>query len=100
MAKRTKAVILPELEALIVEFMQAENDKENLVLTGFVLKAKAIDMMSNEPQDMGTTIWLTPERQDIFMSLGLSEALAQDVSRHYEWMYDDADSIDEDPDNG
>lgn len=94
---RSKEEILPDLEALIVEYMQAGTEIESLVLQGFVLKAQATDIAKlGDAAEMGTVIWATPAHQSIFMSMGLAEALVQDVSMHYGFLYEGADWQDDD----
>lgn len=94
---RSKEEILPELEAKLLEYITAGTELgDHVMLDGFVLKARAIDMEREGPQTMGVTIWLTPTHQDVFKSLGMAEALVQDVSRYYDSLYNDADRLDED----
>ena len=94
---RTKAEVLPELEAKILEYMQAGTSIQSLMLDGFVLKVRAVDVEQlGNPQVMGTTIWLTPANQDVFKSLGLAEAMVQDVRKYYADLFDNAYNEDED----
>lgn len=89
---RTKEQILPELEALIVEYMQAGTEIQSLMLDSFVLKARGTDLAHmGEPGAMGTTIWMTSERQDIFKSIGLAGALVIDVDTHYQNLIEEAE---------
>lgn len=94
---RSKEEILPELEAKLLEYIVAGTELgEHVVLDSFVLKMRAIDLESTGPQVMGVTLWLTPERQDVFKSLGMANALVQDVERYYEGLYTDSERLDED----
>lgn len=95
--KRTKEAILSELEALITEYMQAGAETGALMLDSFVLKARAVDTTRlDEQARMGITIWLCPTNQDVFKSIGLAEALREDISRYYDSLFEDADLLGDD----
>lgn len=97
--QRTREQILQELEALILEYAVTDTDIQSPILTGFVLKASFQDIMDAPSKGgFGNMIWLCPEDQNIFMSIGLSDALSTDVQRHYDYLYDNAFNRSEDDD--
>lgn len=92
---RDKAEILTDLENLLVEYMQAGTELQSLMLDGFVIKARAVDAEHLENRSaLGITIWIAPESQDVFKSLGLANALTQDVETYYAALFGNSEALD------
>lgn len=85
---RTKEQILSDIEVLLVEYMVAETELTTVILDGYVMKLRAIDVSptAEGQQQLGVTCWVAPESQDIFKSMGLASALDGDVNSHYQYM--------------
>jgi hypothetical protein len=94
---RTKDEIRADIEPLLVEYLQAGTDVTTLMLDSYVIKARAVDIARPTDQQaaLGTMVWFTAENQDVFKSMGLAGALAQDVDRYYEDLYDGAEPLDQ-----
>lgn len=73
-----QAQLLNEIQDRIEEYMSLNAEKP-AVITGWVLHAKGI----TEDHGLTRSLWLAPEEQDIFTSLGLASALEMTVQGQF-----------------
>lgn len=74
----TKEEIEDQIAALLEQYMSLDAESPH-ILTGWLIQARGVGPESR----ITRAIWLAPDGQDIFTSLGLASALEMNVSGQY-----------------
>lgn len=88
---RTKDEIFAAMEALMVEYLSTDSQLGAVMLTGFVFKVSGRAYADDgEVSSIDSFGW--PPEQDLFLSLGLCDALKIDATNYYASVMSEDDS--------